>query len=106
MVIEELFAAARNEIFGMAPSDKLARVGYNMAVTYYDPLIEGAERALLGIGMPEMVLPSALVHAREFTEYHTLDYFERPTLNALIACSERFQKRYEPLYEQYGLKAA
>ncbi len=103
---EELFAAARKDILGKRPTDRIALIGYNVAESYFGDIIRRAESVLLDMEMPTSDLPTLLGNAFEFSAYPALRELPAPSLEVLDACCERFRNRYHELHEKYALKAA
>ncbi len=103
---EELFAAAKQEIFGEKPTCSLARIGYDMAVRYYGTIVPAAESALLEIAMPTDTLRTELKNASNFVRDVDIDAFMPETKEALVLCAENFNARYAPLLEELNFKAA
>ena len=103
---EELFALAKQEIFGEEPTCSLARIGYDMAVRYYGTIVPAAESALLEIAMPTDTLRTELSNATKFVEDVPIHAFLPETKEALERCASNFNARYAPLLEQLNFKAA
>lgn len=103
---EELFAAAKNEIFGEVPSCPMAQVGRNMAINYFGKLIEDAEAVMLDMRVPHNGLDIALNNAFGFASDSALSAFPDETKKALQECADNFRSRYEPLLKELELKAA
>jgi hypothetical protein len=100
---EELLAAAKEEIFGPVPSCKMAQIGRNMAVSYFDSLIEDAEAVMLDMRMPHIGFETVLQNAFTFSSD---ERFPEETQAAAQKCTDNFRTRYEPLLEELNLKAA
>lgn len=103
---EELFAMAKEAIFGKPPEEGEKLIGYNVAVSYFGILVKPAETALLDLGMMEPGLPTYLKNAFEFSSYEPLRHFSPEARNMIKQCASNFKERYEPLLEKPEFKAA
>lgn len=97
MIIEELFAQAKKEIFGEMPDCRFTKVGYNMAHIYYNKLIEDAEAVSQGIMIPYMGFSESVEKACHFGSEPDLDAFPDEIKNYLLGCSDRFRQKYSHL---------
>jgi hypothetical protein len=103
---EELFAAAKTEIFGEIPHCPMAQVGRNMAINYFSPLILEAESVMLDMRVPHSGLDVMLKNAFSFSNEVVLTAFPDETKEALKLCADNFRSRYEPLLKELQFKAA
>lgn len=103
---EDLFAAAKLEIFGAEPSHPATRIGRNMAISYFDPIIRHAEAVQIGVSMPDGILATALRNAFTFPDDSVMDYFPTETKEAIVEYTGNFRARYEPLLEKLDFRAA
>lgn len=103
---EDLFAAAKLEIFGEEPSLPATRIGRNMAMNYLGSIIRQAEAVHVGLKMPDQVLRTSLRHAFDFAEDPVMSYFPPETKRALDEYTGKFRERYEPLLEELDFRAA
>jgi hypothetical protein len=94
---EELLNSVRKEIFGAVPDCKYELIGYNVATSYFNPLIEEAEKTLLGFQVPSRSLILFMQNAFVFSSYDGFAKFPPQTRQKIKECAERFQKRYMPL---------
>jgi hypothetical protein len=99
MYKQELFAKAKESIFGQPPECRLAQIGYNIAVSYYSILIAEAEPVLQKLEKPRTHFQIYLKNALEFSSYGAFRQFPPESLAVLNRCSENFRTRYEPLLE-------
>lgn len=106
MTKEELFANAKEAVFGPAPSCKMACIGRNMAVSYFGPIIEDAEAVLLDMRVPHIGFETALQNAFTFANDAVLKPFPAQAREAVQACADNFRARYEPLLKELEFKAA
>ena len=102
MTIEELFAQAKQEIFGDVPGCVFEKVAYNMAHIYYEKLIEDAEAISQGAMIPYLGFAMSVEKACTFAQEPDLNAFPEEVRNYLIECGERFTRKYGHL----GSKAA
>ena len=103
---EELFAAAKDEIFGVSPACPMARVGRNMAISYFNPIIEDAEAVLLDLRVPHSGFATTLLNACKFYDAMTETPFPPETIQAVKRCQDNFCARYDTLLKELSLKAA
>jgi len=103
---EELFAAAKKEIFGEIPRCPMAQVGRNMAINYFGKLIEDAEAVMLDMRMPHSGFDIMLNNAFTFSNDSVLRAFPDETKDALRWCADNFRSRYEPLLKELEIRAA
>ena len=106
MTKEDLFALAKQQIFGDKPKSQPELVGYNMAVRYYSPIILDAESALLGLSVPTSCLRTNLENAATFTEYCGMRVFLPETRKVLERYASNFNSRYAVLLEESTPKGA
>lgn len=102
MYNHELFAQAKETIFGHPPQCRIALIGYNVAVNYYSSLIVEAEPVLQKIAPPKRHFYTYLKNAFEFSSYGAFRQFPAESLAALKQCADNFRARYEPLLEGFG----
>jgi hypothetical protein len=100
MTKEELFANAKEAVFGPIPSCKMARIGRNMAISYFDTIIEDAEAVMLDMRVPHGGFDVMLLNAFNFYKDAALSAFPDETKAAIKACNDNFRSRYEPLLEE------
>lgn len=104
---EDRFIEAKRLIFGdHPPSSKLAEIGYNMAVNYFDRIIDEAENALANPMQAPSHIPLMLRNAFLFPSYRAIQVLPDETLHSLTACAKKFQSRYQPLAEALEAKAS
>lgn len=99
MYNQDLFAQAKEIIFGHPPQCRIALVGYNVAVNYYSSLIAEAEPVLQNMAPPRLHFYTYLKNAFEFTSYGAFLRFPPESLATLKRCADNFRARYEPLLE-------
>lgn len=99
---QDLFAQAKETIFGRPPQCRIALIGYNVAVNYYTSLITEAEPVLQDIVPPQRHFQTYMRNAFEFSSYGAFRQFPAESLAALKQCAENFRTRYEPLLERLG----
>lgn len=104
MTNEDLFALAKQQIFGDAPKSKAERLGYEMALRYYSPIIKDAESVLLGLSMPTSCLRINLENAATFTQYCGMRVFLPETRKALELYASNFNTRYAPVLEEMTIR--
>lgn len=97
MYKQEMFAKAKESIFGQPPECRLARIGYNIAVSYYSILIDEAEPILQNLEPPKKHFRVYLKNAMLFSSYGAFRQFPPESLAALRRCSDNFCNRYGPL---------
>lgn len=99
---QDLFAQAKEKIFGHPPKCRIALIGYNVAVNYYSSLIAEAEPVLQKIAMPQRHFPTYMRNAFEFSSYGAFRQYPAESLATLRQCADNFRARYEPLLEGLG----
>lgn len=104
MTIEELFALAKQEIFGDVPDCRFAKVAYNMAHIYYDKLIEDAEAVSQGAMIPYLGFSMSVEKGCKFANEKDLEAFPEEIKDFLKECTKRFSEKYGHL--AIGIKAA
>ncbi len=104
MIKEELFAHAKEDVFGIPPDCRKALIGYNMAINYFEYLVEEAEPVLQQIEAPRHTLRMYLENGFRFSDYAALRNFPPETIQAIEDATNNFRERYEPLLRK--LKAA
>lgn len=105
MTREELFANAKEAVFGPIPSCKMARIGRNMAISYFDAIIEDAEAVMLDMRMPHNGLYVTLEKAFKFYNDLAMTAFPDETKAAIKACNDNFRARYTPLLQELNATA-
>ena len=100
MTKEELFANAKEAVFGPVPMCKMALIGRNMAISYYDTIIEDAEAVMLDMRMPHGGFDIMLRKAFNFYNDLAQSAFPEETKAAIKACNDNFRARYNPLLEE------
>ena len=106
MTKEELFANAKAAVFGPVPACKMARIGRNMAISYYDVIIEDAEAVMLDMRMPHNGFDVTLEKAFRFYNDFAMTAFPEETKAAIKSCNDNFRARYEMLLEELSFRAA
>lgn len=106
MTKEELFANAKEAVFGPVPACKMARIGRNMAISYYGTIIEDAEAVMLDMRMPHNGFDITLQKAFKFYSDLAMTAFPDETKAAIKACNDNFRARYKELLEELIAKAA
>lgn len=106
MTKEELFAIAKEDVFGPQPSCKKAIIGYNMAVSYFGPILIDAESVLLDMRKPHDGLAKSIENAFQFSQEKVIQSFPDETKKVISRCTRNFRTRYEPLLKEIGTKAA
>ncbi|MFA5591802.1 MAG: hypothetical protein WC989_00620 [Micavibrio sp.] len=104
MNTQSLAATARQEIFGFQPRDAGAQVGYNMAVNYFGPIVDQAEKVRMGIAEADYGLETLLRNAFLFSSDPTINKLPPVCTEELKRCSRNFHARYKPLLQK--LKSA
>lgn len=103
---EDLFAAAKLEIFGEEPTQPATKIGRNMAISYLGPIIRQAEAVQIGVRMPDGILATTLRNAFTFSDEKVMDYFPPETQKAIAEYTSNFRARYEPLLKKLDFRAA
>lgn len=103
---EDLFAAAKMEIFGEEPTHPATKIGRNMAINYFAPIIRQAEAVQIGVSMADGILATTLRNAFTFSDEKVMDYFPSETQQAIAEYTGNFRARYEPLLKKLDFKAA
>lgn len=103
---EELFAAAKLDIFGETPECPMAKIGRRMAMGYFMPVLHDAESVMLDMRVPHDSLVTTLQNAFTFSQESSFEAFPEKTKAALDECAEKFKARYEPLLQELTLRAA
>ncbi len=99
---QDLFAQAKETIFGCPPKCRIALIGYNVAVNYFSSLIAEAEPVLQDIVPPQRNFQTYMRNAFEFSSYGAFRQFPAESLAMLRQCADNFRARYEPLLERLG----
>lgn len=97
MTIEELFAEAKREIFGVPPESKIELIGYNLAVNALSYVIPEAECALQKFGVPTKSLRTCIDNSHRLLTAPAFNSFPEDTIKVFHRCIRNFHKRYEPL---------
>lgn len=106
MITEELFAAAKQEIFGEEPDCAMERLGRRVAISYFSTVIRDAEPVRLDLCVPHSELATLISNAFTFSGETVLDTFPVAAKAAIDQCAKNFRTRYEPLLEELTFKAA
>lgn len=103
---EDLFAAAKLDIFGREPKLPATRIARKMALCYLEPIMRLAEAVQIGTRMPDHMLALHLRNAFDFSRDPSMNLFPQETKEALDEYARNFQTRYEPLLKELELRAA
>ena len=101
MLHEELFANAKNDVFGAPPDCHKALIGYKMAINYFECLVKEAEPVLQQIEAPRHTLSLYLKNSFRFSDYAALRNFPPETIAAIEEAANNFRVRYEPLLRKH-----
>lgn len=97
---DELFAAAKADIFGPEPECPMAMVGRNVAKSYFEKLIEDAEAVMLDMRVPNIGFDVMLRNAFKFDRDLAIGAFPDEAKAAIVACNDNFRSRYAKLLKQ------